>query len=146
MTTRRELATLLPALFTVTPALASPAAETVLPSRCYPLASLPAKKNAATGLETRQVFTGLTHEGCPVDLHITTLQPGQMPHPAHQHAHEEIITLQTGTLEVTISGETSRVEPGSVIYVASNDLHQWKNVGQVPSTYFVLATGHQAKA
>jgi quercetin dioxygenase-like cupin family protein len=141
-TSRRELSLLLPAFFAAQVAAAEKSG-TVLPSKCYPFGSLPVKRNAQNGNETRQVFTGLTHENFPVDLHITTLQPGQMPHPAHNHVHEEMIMIQTGTLEVTISDRATTIGPGSVAYVMSNEKHAWKNVGDTPSTYFVLAIGRQ---
>jgi quercetin dioxygenase-like cupin family protein len=83
----------------------------------------------------------LTHEGVHIDMHITTLMPGQMPHPAHHHEWEEMTMLQTGTLEVTILDKKTRVGPGSVVYVNSNEEHSWKNVGDVPAQYFVLAIG-----
>jgi quercetin dioxygenase-like cupin family protein len=40
-----------------------------------------------------------------------------------------------------MNGETTRLTPGSVVYVASNDLHGWKNPGQEPARYFVMALG-----
>lgn len=142
-TSRRELGRLLPALLVAQAAAeAADKSGTVLPSRCYPFESLPVKKSA-NGNEGRQVFAGTTHEGFPIDMHITTLQPGQMPHPAHAHVHEEMIMVQTGTLEVTILEKTTRIGPGSVAYVMSNEKHSWKNVGDTPSTYFVLAIGRQ---
>ena len=142
---RRELSLLLPALLAAQ-AAAAEKSGTVLPSKCYPFESLPVKKNAGNGNETRQVFNGTTHEGFPVDMHITTLQPGQMPHPEHTHVHEEMIMMQTGMLEVTISGRSTKIGPGSVAYVMSNEKHGWKNVGDTPSTYFVLAIGRQEAA
>jgi len=54
--------------------------------------------------------------------------------------------VQQGKLEVTISGKTSVVGPGSVIYVRSNDEHGLKSVGDGPAQYFVLTIGNQAKA
>ena len=54
--------------------------------------------------------------------------------------------LQQGKLEVTISGQTSVVGPGSVIYVHSNEEHGLKSVGEVAAQYFVLAVGHQVQA
>ena len=144
-TSRRELTLLLPALFAAQ-AAAAEKSETVLPSKCYPFESLPVKKNAQNGNEPRQVFNGLPHERFPVDLHITTLQAGQMPHPAHTHAHEEMIMIQTGTLEGTIADNVTRIGPGSIAYVMSNEKHAWKNVGDTPSTYFVLAIGRQEGA
>jgi quercetin dioxygenase-like cupin family protein len=132
--TRRDLSLLLPAL------LAVPATQ-ALPSHCYEFSELPVKKDAKTGNESRQVFDGYTHTGYPIDLHITTLQPGLMPHPPHHHAHEEAMFIKDGTLEATIADKTTRVGPGSVIDVNSNDEHGLKNVGDAPAVYFVLALG-----
>jgi mannose-6-phosphate isomerase-like protein (cupin superfamily) len=116
----------------------------VLPSECYPFDKLPLKTNTTTHNETRQVFDGMTHEGFPIDLHITTLAVGQAPHPPHHHVHEEVIFVQTGTLEVMIKGKSTQIGPGSVAYVNSMDEHGWKNVGDTPSQYFVLAIGHKS--
>ena len=134
--TRRDLSLLLPALMAVpkTPSL---------PSNCYEFTELPVKKDAKTHNESRQVFDGYTHTGYPLDLHITTLMPGLMPHAPHHHAHEEAMFIKEGTLEVMIAGKTSRIGPGSVVYVNSNDEHGLKNVGDVPATYFVLALGRE---
>jgi mannose-6-phosphate isomerase-like protein (cupin superfamily) len=143
--TRRDLNVLLPALLAAGRVNAQQQ-KPVLPAKAYKFEDLPVKTNPDTHNESRQVFDGLTHEGYPVDLHITTLQPGRMPHPPHRHAHEEVLFLQTGEAEVTMDGVVSRVGPGSVVYVASNVLHGWKNTGQVPSQYFVLAIGHRSAA
>ena len=142
---RRELSLWLPALLGAQ-AAAEKNGGVVLPSKCYAFESLPVKKNPQNGNESRQVFAGTTHEGFPIDMHITTLQPGQMPHPAHAHVLEEMIMMQTGTLEVPISGQTAKLGPGSVAYVMSNEKHSWKNVGDTASTYFVLAIGRQGAA
>jgi quercetin dioxygenase-like cupin family protein len=53
-----------------------------------------------------------------------------------------MVLLQSGVLEVTIEGKTTRLTPGSVAIVASNEMHGWRN----PSTseraqYFVIALG-----
>jgi quercetin dioxygenase-like cupin family protein len=112
-----------------------------LPSKCYEFSSLKVRTNAQTHNETRDVFDGLTHDGTHIDIHISTLMPGQMPHAAHHHEWEEMIMLQTGTLEVTILDKKTRIGPGSVAYVYSNEEHGWKNVGDTPAQYFVLAIG-----
>ena len=137
--TRRELSFLLPALV----AAAQPA-KPLLPSKSYEFTDLPVKVNEKTHGEARQVFDGTTHDGEPIDLHITTLAPGQMPHAAHHHVYEELIFIQTGKLEIIINDKISHVGPGSVVYVASNDEHGWKNVGDIPAQYFVLAIGHRS--
>ena len=139
--TRRDLSLLFPALLA-----AAESAKPVLPSKCYEFSELPLKVDPKTHNETRQVFDGSTHTGYPINLHITTLAPGLMPHAAHHHEHEEAIFIKEGTMEVTILGEATRIGPGSVAYVKSNEEHGWKNVGAGPATYFVLAFGEDKKA
>jgi len=119
---------------------------TPLPSKCFSFESLPVRVDNKTGASYRQVFKGMTHEGVPIDLHITTMPPGQSPHPPHHHEHEEMMLVQEGKLEATISGHSTVVGPGSVIYVRSNDHHGLKNTGDIPAQYFVLAIGQQTEA
>ncbi len=140
---RRDLSLLLP--FLAATQLSARHKDTGLPSHIYDFQCLPVKTNPQTGAESRQVFTGKTHDGFPIDLHITTMPPGQMPHPAHHHVHEEMMLIQTGQLEATISGKSSTVGPGSVIYIHSNEEHGLKCVGDVAAQYFVLALGKQEK-
>jgi mannose-6-phosphate isomerase-like protein (cupin superfamily) len=102
---------------------------------------LPVKKNGKN--ESRQVFDGRTHSGFPVDLHLTSLAPGEAPHPPHHHVHEEMMLIREGTLEVTISGKSTRIGPGSVAYIASNEEHGLRNVGTTPAKYFVIALGRE---
>jgi hypothetical protein len=49
---------------------------------------------------------------------------------------------QKGTLEVTIASKSTRLGPGSVARVHSNGQRGWKNVGNTPAQYFVLAIGN----
>jgi quercetin dioxygenase-like cupin family protein len=49
--------------------------------------------------------------------------------------------LRSGILDATITGETTRVTAGSVVYLASNDLHGWRNPGPGPAQYFVISLG-----
>jgi len=84
------------------------------------------------------------------ESHISTLKPGLASHPPHRHAQEEFIILKAGTVEVSINGQTWRVGPGSMFFFASNDLHNLRNVGSTPATYFVFnlttAATHTAPA
>jgi quercetin dioxygenase-like cupin family protein len=44
-------------------------------------------------------------------------------------------------MEVTIEGKTEKLGPGSVVYVASNEEHGWRNAGATRAHYFVLTLG-----
>jgi len=135
---RREWQFLMPLLAAGSAAAAS---DTDLPSNCYKFEELPVTTNPKTHAESRQVFHGTIHTGALIDMHITTMPPGQMPHAAHHHVHEEMMLVQKGSLEVTISGRTRVVGPGSVIYIHSNEEHGLKCTGDVAAQYFVLALG-----
>lgn len=73
-----------------------------------------------------------------LEIHITTLNPGQSSHAPHRHPNEEVIVLHEGTLEVYVNGETKRIGPGSVMVFLSNDWHSVNNVGDTPATYQVI--------
>ena len=132
-------------LWLLVPALAAAGVATAqtptLPSKTYAFDDLPVRNNGAN--KSRAVLEGNTHGGFPVEMHITELAPGLAPHPPHHHAHEEMIMIREGTLEVTISGKSTKLGPGSVAYVASNEEHGWQNVGTTRAQYFVLALGRE---
>jgi quercetin dioxygenase-like cupin family protein len=73
-----------------------------------------------------------------LEVHATTLNPGQASHPPHRHPNEELVILASGKLEATSNGKTRELGPGSVIFNASNQLHSVRNVGDVPATYHVI--------
>jgi len=91
----------------------------------------------------RAVLTGKTHKGLRVECHETQLAPGEAPHAPHHHEHVEMVMIREGTMEVTIEGKTSRLGPGGVAYLASNEEHGWKNVGATTANYFVIALGQE---
>jgi quercetin dioxygenase-like cupin family protein len=161
--TRRDLCASLPALALFasafseaqTPAATAPATvkdpiaaltagpETIPPhSRTFAYDELPVFRNPS-GAITRTVMQGTLPTGEFFELHETTLEPGQMPHPPHRHRHTECILLREGTIDF-LTGETwHTVTPGGVTYAASGELHGVKNNGTVPALYFVVAIGKQ---
>lgn len=85
-----------------------------------------------------QVFQDPTATLDELELHVTTLEVGGTPHPAHKHPDEEIVIIKTGTVEATANGQTRRLGPGSVLFQAANQMHSLRNVGDVPAVYHVI--------
>jgi quercetin dioxygenase-like cupin family protein len=88
--------------------------------------------------ESRSVVRAPTPTLDELEMHITTLNPGQTSHPPHQHPNEELIIIREGTVETLSLGEWKRLGPGSIIFNASNELHGIRNVGTAPATYHVI--------
>ncbi len=139
---RRDLAYLLPAVASAQEKK-QPAPKPKLASKVYVYEQLAVRNNGPNGVNRqRQVLNGLLHTGFPLECHLTELGPGQEPHGQHKHAHEEMVLLQTGQLDVTIEGKTTRLTPGSIAIVASNEMHGWKNPSTTErSQYFIIALG-----
>jgi len=93
------------------------------------------------GAATRPVLRGTLPTGETIELHETTLMPGQMPHPAHKHVHTELMLIREGTVEFIMDDRHEQIGPGGVAYAASNTMHGLKNIGSIPANYFVIAIG-----
>ena len=137
--TRRDLSLLLPLLAAAAEADGQAAAKPPLNSKTYAFDDLTVKKNANGS--SRAVMNGTTHDGTPLEVHITEIGPGLAPHPPHHHGHDEMIVIRQGTLAVMINGKTSTLGPGSVAFAASGEEHGWKNVGTDNAMYYVIALG-----
>lgn len=135
MITRRNLIAALPALAMLDGAFAA-AAGTVMESRVFDWNSIPAK--ATKYGSVRSFFSSPTPTLENLELHVTTLNPGQSPHQPHHHPNEELIIIRQGTVETLSNGKWQRVGPGSVIFNASNQLHGLKNVGADEAIYHVI--------
>lgn len=133
----RSLGSLLVLLASVlTTVVAGPAEPPILGSTALTWEEIQARGEA--GARYRQVFRDPTATLDELELHVTTLPPGQSPHPPHKHPDEEIIIIKEGTVEAMVGGQTRRVGPGSVIFQASNELHGLRNVGETPAVYHVI--------
>ena len=108
----------------------------VLPSTLFEWSTLTPQANR-TG-EVRRVVQKPTATLQELEIHITTLRPGEESHPPHQHVNEEILIVKEGQVEALVNGELKRGGPGSLIFQASNQLHNIKNVGSTPATYHVI--------
>ncbi len=145
---RRELGVLVPMLAAAaagrparaqTPvgqAAPSGPARPVLPTRNYLHRQIPYNGNETK--KGRRFFMGTTHGGFNLETHETVLGPGVVTHPPHRHVNEEIIIVMDGTVETFVDGKTETVEAGSVIFYASNVLHNLRNVGKGAARYYVI--------
>ena len=113
------------------------------PSPCKPLGSTvfrfdSGKIRRGDGAVFRSLVDTTTTNLSRLEIHVTTLAPGKSPHPPHRHAHEELMILRTGRLEVLQNDVTRRAGPGDVIFEASNELHGLRNPGPDSATYVVI--------
>ena len=73
-----------------------------------------------------------------LEIHISTLNVGQVSHPPHRHPEEELLIVKEGNVETLQNGVPHRLGPGSIIFQASNEMHNIRNVGSTPATYHVI--------
>ncbi|MVN23122.1 cupin domain-containing protein [Mucilaginibacter arboris] len=107
-----------------------------LPSSVFDWNSIKAVKTK-TG-EKRQFFDSPTATLDNLECHVSTLNPGETAHPPHQHPEEELTIVKEGTVEVLVNGELKKVGTGSIIFSAANQLHNIKNAGTTPATYYAI--------
>ena len=110
-------------------------------SKVYQFADLPTI-DRPNGQVDQTVLQGTLATGEELEVHETTLPPGQMPHPAHRHRHSELMLVRSGLLEFDNNGQKTTAGPGGVFFVGSNVLHAVKCVGNEAANYFVIAIGH----
>ena len=94
-------------------------------------------RTTATG-SVRSVARAPTTTLDQLEMHITTLNPGQVSHAPHKHPEEELLIVKEGQVETLQNGVATRCGPGSIIFHASNDLHNIRNVGTTAATYHVI--------
>lgn len=138
MITRRDLTvaaiTALTAMAVV--AWAETTGKPVMHSSVFNWAALKVSRTP-TG-ERRSVFDAPTPTLANLECHVTTLNPGESPHPPHRHADEELMIVKAGILAALQGDQTNIVETGGIIFEAANELHGLRNVGTNRATYFVI--------
>jgi mannose-6-phosphate isomerase-like protein (cupin superfamily) len=137
MVTGRDIAVALIAVSATVCVVAAVHSETpVMQSTAFDWNAIAVKKTAVGSV--RQFFRAPTATLDELECHVTTLNAGETSHPPHKHPNEELVIIREGTVEALVNGEMKRVGPGSVIFNASNQLHQLRNVGTTPATYHVI--------
>ena len=138
MITRRDLIVAVTAIVATATAvvLAQPHAKPVMHASVFSWAGFKAEPTR-TG-SRRECFDSPTATLERLECHVTTLNPGQAPHAAHQHPEEEVIIVKEGVLEAMQNGRTNRVEAGGIIFQASNEPHGLRNPGTNQAVYYVV--------
>jgi len=137
MITRRDLIVALAASALTFSGVSVMSARTaVLSSSIFDWNRMTAQDNKTGAV--RRVVQSPTATLDELEIHITTLNKGESPHPPHQHPAEELIIVKEGTVESLVNGQLQRVGPGSIVFQASNQMHGLRNVGDGPATYHVI--------
>jgi quercetin dioxygenase-like cupin family protein len=136
MITRRDLLVALPAVAATGGAFAAADTKPVMGSSVFDWNSIPVKPTKVGSV--RSFFSTPTATLENLELHVTTLNPGESPHPPHRHPNEEMLIIRQGTVETLSNGVWKQVGPGSVIFNGSNQLHGLKNVGADQAVYHVI--------
>ncbi|RYF71073.1 MAG: cupin domain-containing protein [Cytophagaceae bacterium] len=118
-------------LAAVIPLGAQPIASTVYAWNEIPVVKKP-------GSEQRKLLEGSATDFKHMEVHATTVQAHQAPHPGHKHDDEELIIIKEGELTVTIEGKTKTLGPNSVALMMPGDEHGFENKSDAPVTYYVM--------
>ena len=73
-----------------------------------------------------------------LEMHTTTLNEGMTSHAEHLHPDEEIILVRFGTVNESIKGKPNVLGPGSLIFLAPNDMHGIQNAGKGQCEYYAI--------
>jgi quercetin dioxygenase-like cupin family protein len=136
MTRRDLLVAFLAAVFTLAGVAILPARAPVMSSSIFDWNSMKVEPTKIGSV--RHVVQQATPTLDELEIHITTLNAGETPHPPHQHPDEELVIIKEGTVESLVNGQMKRVGPGSIIFQAANQMHSIRNVGDGPATYHVI--------
>src|SRR5687768_7486413 len=104
MLTARDLVVALVAVVvTCAAGAAAPRQTPVLPSTAFDWNALTVRETKVGS--SRTVVRAPTATLDELEMHITTLKPGQTSHPPHQHPNEELLIIKEGTVEALVGGE-----------------------------------------
>lgn len=90
-------------------------------------------------MERRTILNGQTLDLTNLEIHASTLLPGQMNHPPKASPEaEEVIIIKEGSVQATVEDSTKTLGPGGLILLEAGDKQSMKNISDRPVTYYVL--------
>jgi len=72
------------------------------------------------------------------DMHVTTLNTGQVSHLPHTHVQEEIIIIKSGNVKMQIGDKFYPARAGDIIFLPTGVPHALQNTGSESTTYFAF--------
>jgi len=88
--------------------------------------------------ESRQIFSRPVAWLHKIDMHATTLDPGQISHPQHIHRNEEIILMRSGHVRMHIADGYRKAAGGDLVFLPSGVPHDLENGDTGRCEYFAL--------
>lgn len=109
-----------------------------LPSAVYSFNK--AKVEKVGNVERRKILNGSTLDLANLQIHTSTLLPGDINHPPKaSNEAEELIIIKEGSVQATVEDSTKILGPGGLILLMTGDKQSMKNISDKPATYYVLA-------
>ena len=75
-----------------------------------------------------------------LQLHLSSINPGEAAHPPHEHGGEEIMFLITGSGMATLGDQEQPMEAMAALFAPAGTRHGLRNNGESPITYLVIRT------
>ena len=75
-----------------------------------------------------------------LQLHLSSINPGEAAHPPHEHGGEEIMFLISGSGMATLGEDEHPMEAMAALFSPGGTRHGLRNSGDVPITYLVIRT------
>ena len=88
--------------------------------------------------ESRPIFSRASAWLKNINMHATTLDPGQISHPQHTHRAEEILLLRSGHVRMHIADGYQKATDGDIVFLPSGVPHDLENGDSGRCEYFAL--------
>jgi quercetin dioxygenase-like cupin family protein len=126
------------------PSASSDGSEKSLLSQAHRI-DLPLACRRKSGWTPYPLFSGSTGNHGSISCHVSSLRPGVIPHPPHQHEQEELLVMLDGEadlllpeLDVMSQSDRVRLRRGQFVYYPANFPHTLTAVGNSPANYLMF--------
>lgn len=75
-----------------------------------------------------------------LQLHLSSINPGEAAHEPHVHGGEEIMFLISGSGTATLGDDEQPMEAMAALFAPEGTRHGLRNTGEMPITYLVIRT------